>query len=111
MAFNPVALWFWQSRYGIRKKIMKTNKAVLPTIHINGTSAQDLTDGYTQARRAAQDAMTALSQVEFNSRDYYPQGQMAWLDAVRERQELFNKLSQVSAALYEIEIHCSDFIK
>jgi len=84
---------------------------ILPTIHLNGTGARSLTDGYTEARRAVQDAMTALQNVDFNARDYYPQGQLAWLDAVRQRQELFNKLATVQHELFNIEVHCAEFFK
>jgi hypothetical protein len=44
----------------------------LPVIHSNGTSAETLCEDYLRARRAVIAAMEALSQVEFNARDYYP---------------------------------------
>lgn len=90
---------------------MKTPVTIFPTIHLNGTSAQMLTEDYTEARIAVQAALDKLQKVEFNARDYYPQGQLAWLDAVRQRQDLLNQLAQVSAALYKIEAHCASFIK
>jgi hypothetical protein len=90
---------------------MKTDKTILPTIHLNGTSAASLTEDYAQARRAVQDAMNAMQKIDFNNRDYYPQGQMAWLDAVRQRQNLFNALAHVAAELHKIEAHCFSFIK
>jgi hypothetical protein len=90
---------------------MKTDKTILPTIHLNGTSAASLTEDYAQARRAVQDAMNALQRVDFNNRDYYPQGQLAWLDAVRQRQDLLNQLANVCAELMAIEIHCYGAIK
>ena len=90
---------------------MKHDKMILPTIHLNGSSAKSLTDEYTQARRAVHDAMNAMQKIDFNNRDYYPQGQMAWLDAVRQRQDLFNALAHVAAELHKIEAHCFSFIK
>ena len=90
---------------------MKAQVTILPTIHLNGTSAQTLTEGYSEARIAVQAAMDKLQKVEFNARDYYPQGQLAWLNAVSQRQELLNKLSTVQHELFNIEIHCSNFTK
>lgn len=90
---------------------MKAQVTILPTIHLNGTSAQMLTEGYSEARIAVYDAMKALEKVEFSHRDYYPQGQIAWLDAVRQRQELFVKLATVQHELYNIEAHCASFLK
>lgn len=90
---------------------MKTPVIILPTIHLNGTSAQMLTEGYSEARIAVQAALDKLQKVEFNARDYYPQGQLAWLDAVRQRQDLMNKLATVQHEIYKIEAHCASFIK
>lgn len=86
--------------------------AVLPTIHLGGTSARTLTEGYTDARQAVQTAMATLQKVEFHSRDYVPQqGQLAWLEAVRQRQELLNQLARVSHELYQHEAHCAQSLK
>ena len=84
---------------------------ILPAIHSNGTSAQCLTEGYTEARLAVEAAIDQLSKVEFNSRDYYVQNIGAWNSAVAERMSLFEKLRSVAAELSKIEEHCADFIK
>ena len=83
----------------------------LPTIHTNGTSAQCLTEGYTEARAAVAVAIEQLAKVEFNSRDYYPQGPAAWAVALAQREELFAKLRFVASELYKHEEHCARFIK
>ena len=87
------------------------NNMILPAIHSNGTSAQCLTEGYTEARLAVEAAIDQLSKVEFNSRDYYVQNIGAWNSAVAERMSLFEKLRSVAAELSKIEEHCADFIK
>ena len=84
---------------------------ILPTIHNNGTSAQALTDSYADARVALEKAISQIAKIEMNGRDYYPQGANAWKDAVAERDLLFSKLNEVSAALYAHEEHCANFIK
>ena len=47
---------------------------ILPTIHMNGTSARSLLEGYCDAISAIHDALDALARVAPNGRDYYPQG-------------------------------------
>jgi hypothetical protein len=86
-------------------------KMTLPTIHTNGTSARELARGYSNARLAVQEAIEILSKVEFNARDYYPQGQDAWNAAVRERSDTFDKLRSVTGELYALEEHCCKSIK
>ena len=90
---------------------MNKTTTILPTIHLNGSSAQCLTDDYSHARRAVQEASIALMSVDFNSRDYYVQGPNAWTEAVKQRHDLYQHLSEVFDALHEHELHCSQFIK
>ena len=47
---------------------------IYPTIHTNGTSPEMLRRGYEDARLAVVKAIQALDAIEFNARDYYPQG-------------------------------------
>ena len=46
-----------------------------PTIHLNGTSAQELLAKYQEAARAVNTAMTMLALSGPHGRDYYPQDQ------------------------------------
>jgi hypothetical protein len=46
----------------------------LPTIHLNGTSAQALCDQADRVYDAAQALIEALAAAAPNGRDYYPQG-------------------------------------
>ena len=80
----------------------------LPSIHLNGTSARTLTEGYLEARLAVQAAIDQLSKVEFNARDYYVNGPDAWKTASAERAALFTKLREVADELYKIEEHCAN---
>ena len=90
---------------------MNKTTTILPTIHLNGSSAKSLTDDYSRARRAVQEASIALMSVDFNARDYYVQGPSAWTEAVKQRHDLYQHLSDVFDALHEHELHCSKFIK
>lgn len=56
----------------------------LPTIHLNGTSARTLMDGYMPAWDKLNEFIEAWERIEFNSRDYYVIDG-AWDKAVEER--------------------------
>lgn len=47
---------------------------IFPTIHINGTSCQELMEMNRKASYAVKIAIKALEQAWPNGRDYYPQG-------------------------------------
>jgi len=60
---------------------------IIPTVHLNGTSGQDLLEqqqAILDALRAVREAMMAATP---NGRDYYPQGE----DAIGEALEAFRK--------------------
>lgn len=60
---------------------------LIPTVHLNGTSGQDLLEqqqAVLDALRAVREAMVAAMP---NGRDYYPQGE----DAIGEAREAFRK--------------------
>jgi len=82
----------------------------LPTIHLNGTSAKELTEGYHAARIAMEKAITALAKVEFNARDYYVR-QGAWSAAQLDREEMFTQMRCITNELMKHEFHCADSIK
>lgn len=83
---------------------------ILPTIHLNGTSPQMLLDGYLDARSAILDACSKLEHVEFNGRDYYPQGPDAFRTARDEHRARLSALMSVADQLMVICEHCSDAI-
>ena len=85
-----------------------TRPIALPTLHTNGTSSRMLLDGYIEASLAIQSAVEALSKVEFNGRDYYPQGDGAWKQAVEEHAARFEALHLVRADLDAITEHIMD---
>jgi len=80
-----------------------------PTIHLNGTSAEDLLQGYRDAAAAVADATTAIGKIEFNARDYYPV-EGSWQSARAEMDARLRALAALHAELMEIAIHCSDAV-
>jgi len=83
---------------------------IYPTVHLNGTSPEMLRDGYLSAREACQEAEKRLFALEFNARDYYPQGADKWAQARDEYAARLAKIHSVSEELYEIAARCQDAI-
>jgi hypothetical protein len=71
-----------------------------PTIHLNGTSRDELVSQYVAALDALHNAMQALIKMAPNGRDYYPQGDDAFPQA---RREQIARLSKLDDLYKEIE--------
>jgi hypothetical protein len=83
---------------------------VNPLIHLNGTSARDLTAGWDRIAERLCDLCDAWGDLEFNARDYYPQGSDAWPRACTEREAMARRIREVQTyvnrvreSLYEQE--------
>jgi hypothetical protein len=74
----------------------------IPTIHLNGTSRGELVAQLEAAHTAIQAALRALEGVCPNGRDYYPQGQGATQEALRQHANRLHNLTAVAAELCEI---------
>lgn len=75
---------------------------IKPTVHRNGTSREALLDAYCIAGNALRGALETLSDAAPNARDYYPQGDDAWLQARAEHAAREEKLRSVLAELQEL---------
>jgi hypothetical protein len=80
----------------------------LPTIHLNGTGLATLTREYDAAAEKLCDFIDAWRSIEFNARDYYPQGPDAWTKALAEREAQSVNLRAVRQYLQEIREHLYD---
>lgn len=70
-------------------------RLVTPTVHLNGTSKEELVQGRIAVIEAAQALRDALQRAAPNARDYYPQGDDAYKlarAAWTERQLMIDKL-------------------
>ena len=85
----------------------------LPIVHMNGTSARDLTEGYAEAARAVSEAMEAMAKnASPNGRDYYCSPQGNAIDcAIAEHRARMVKLNEVKTELNALALHCHQFIK
>ena len=84
------------------------NNPTLPTIHLNGTGAQNLEEEYRAVRRAVSAASDALQAATCNARDFYPQEPGAWQRARDERAEAFRLLQLVSNYAERWELHAAE---
>jgi hypothetical protein len=74
-----------------------------PTIHLNGTSAADLLDGYAEAAGCVRDAIDAMHRAATpNGRDYYPQGPGAIEQAMAEHRDRVQALGRVLTELVQL---------
>lgn len=84
------------------------NTPTLPTVHLNGTGADNLYREYRAVRWAVRAAADALAAATCNQRDFYPQEHGAWERAKAERAEAFRLLQQVSDYAKQWEMHALD---
>lgn len=80
----------------------------LPSIHLNGTGRRMLTDDYSAAYHALQAAFRAFQSIEFNARDYYPQGADAFIQARQQRNAQLQHLSEVQHYLEAHLMHIGE---
>lgn len=83
----------------------------LPSIHPNGTSPELLFETYKAAHVAVENAISAVQEVEFHSRDYYPQGPEAFEEAREMMRNQLRDLYRVSEELAAVAYHAYDFRK
>jgi hypothetical protein len=74
----------------------------IPTIHMNGTSRDELTRQLEEAGSALQAAIRAVEQACPNGRDYYTQGHDATQEALRQHANRLHNLTAVHSELCEI---------
>jgi hypothetical protein len=76
----------------------------LPTIHLNGTSKDELIAVLCNASAAIDAAYAALKLAAPNGRDYYPQGPEAFDRARREHESRLAGLDKVKREVDELTI-------
>lgn len=54
------------------------NSPLIPTVHTNGTSLDELTRGWDRVEAALYELNESLRALPFNARDYYPKGPTAF---------------------------------
>jgi hypothetical protein len=73
-----------------------------PTIHLNGTSKQELLDQYLNVLKALKAASDALCEAAPHGRDYYPQGDAVIITATNEHCVRIRKLAEIEVEIRQI---------
>jgi hypothetical protein len=81
------------------------HKAVVPTVHLNGTSTQALLADLTAALEALRAARQRVRMAAPNARDYYPQGAAATALAMEQHDRHLAGLKAVSDEIEEMLDH------
>ena len=74
----------------------------IPTVHMNGTSYDELMRQVLDAHKAVQVASIVIQDMAPNGRDYYPQGDAALAAATAEHRDRRNKLESILEELEDI---------
>lgn len=80
----------------------------LPTVHMNGTGHKTLAKDYENADDALRNFTDTFGRIEFNARDYYPQGPEAWGKARDERCAINLKLREIKTYIDTHRLHIHD---
>jgi hypothetical protein len=81
---------------------------IFPTLHMNGTSKNQLLDDYCDIGHALNAAMEKMIQNGPNGRDYYPQGDQAFSVARQEHMDRIAKIHAVKAEIDQIAEYIAD---
>lgn len=84
---------------------------ILPTIHTNGSSPKSLREEYVAAYHAADTALDVAGKIDFNGRDYYPQGDNAFHEAKVEHHKHLQAMRDAREYFMAIAMHCDGFVK
>jgi uncharacterized protein with HEPN domain len=76
------------------------HKLSLPTVHLNGTSGEELLAQVTTAAQAIRDALEALGKTAPHGRDYYIKSDAEYYTA---RNEFLGRVNHLEAVLNELE--------
>lgn len=82
-----------------------------PTIHLNGTGAQDLEESYLAQLKAVNAAIDTLAANPPSGRDYYVQGDNAIQEAIDQHSNRRKMLVDISQELQTILISIADQIE
>lgn len=81
---------------------------LLPTIHMNGTAASDLLEGYCECCHSLRKVLQDLRNHGPNGRDFYPQGTDALWTAQREHAARIAKVNEVLQDIEALAEHAAN---
>ncbi len=80
-----------------------------PTVHLNGTGKQYLSDQFERAEKALRLALEALHYTAPHGRDYYPQGDQAFEIARKEHCDRSLAVEKVHTDMVALILHMGGF--
>lgn len=86
----------------MRSELLGPKPLTRPTVHMNGTSREDLLDGYLKAYWAIRNAREVVILSGPHGRDYYPQGDHAINRATQEHVSRVRRLEDIQLELSEL---------
>lgn len=92
----------------IRGALLLAASLTKPSVHINGTSANELMRQLQEAHRAGRKFVEALEDASPNARDYYPQGDSAFSAARKEHEARVQAVVSVMKELEALLDHVVD---
>jgi hypothetical protein len=75
---------------------------MIPSVHRNGTSCDDLVQPQLVAMVALRKAIEAIGQAAPNSRDFYTQGEHAYATALAEHESRLERLTAIRLEFKEL---------
>ncbi len=87
---------------------MSEVNVTIPTIHLNGSSAEHMLGDYRSARTAIRSAVEAVQQTAPNGRDYYVMLPGAYERALHEHRERLAALKKIDDELLAIAMGIMD---
>jgi hypothetical protein len=81
---------------------------IFPTIHLNGTSQNELLEGWLKINHALHETLDAMYREQPNGRDYYPQGPAAFLQAREEHEARILKIKDIQREIMQIVDYVAD---
>ncbi len=81
---------------------------MIPTVHMNGTSQDELVEQLCAASNALEAAIVALRGAAPNGRDFYPQGPDALTKAIAEHCDRITRIQNVKNEIDELALAVSD---
>ena len=80
----------------------------LPSIHLNGSGRRKLTEDYSAAYNKLIQFRDSFRAIEFNARDYYPQGNSAFSKARTDRDIMEHKIGSLMQYLEDHLLHLAE---
>jgi hypothetical protein len=81
---------------------------ITPTVHLNGTSREELLDQFRECYRSINDTLDIICKAAPHGRDYYPKGDMALPQAQKDHERRIKVLTEMRQEFLELYTEVED---